>query len=414
MARRSLLLSWLLCSLLLEAVLATADHPAPSPCNGDHGLGSESCTTSGRQSLLQVTRSSVKAMPEASVFDNGDAIVDEALADLESNSVPGMLSELKDTVSASEFFTENEGTEGKKSSDNPDLRRQEEQEELQRQEELRGQEGTEGKKSFDNPDALQDPAGTERWNDITPEEEQEELRRQSAGDAEQPREAPYQQPREAPYQQPREAPYQQSGNAAKVPGCTPTCKWSCSSPACEQECEPLCKPGKCETRCATMDLAGCLLGCEQPECATVCPKNHCAKDGCPKCSTHCSQPLCKLRCPQKQNCTSVCESPHCEWRCRKPERCPRPKCKLECDQAKECLNSSVYKKLPQLRKGEIKVASFVPPSSLLQMSHGQLTTAENSDQQRKALHLGATVEAMDSETSEVTRFVIELPLASES
>lgn len=357
---RSRLLPWSLCSLLLQAFLCTADHPAQLPCN-EQELASEFCTTSGRQSLLQVTRSSyVKARPEANVFDNGDAIVDEALADLESNSVPGMLSELKDSVSATEFFTENEGTDGKKSSDNSD--------------------------ASQSPSEEPESVGSEKLHveNLLAKQPGKVSGKAANASAEQPE---------------------------KVPGCTPTCKWTCTEPVCEEECEPLCTPGKCETRCSTMHLAGCKLGCEQPECATVCPKNHCAKDGCPKCITNCSQPLCKLRCPQKQNCTSVCETPTCEWQCQKPQSCPKPKCKLECDvQTKDCAKS-VHKEMPALKKGEIKVASFVPPSSLLQMSN-ELTAAEKSNHQREVLHLRATAEAMYSEASQVSRFVIELPLAS--
>jgi len=340
--------------LLLEAFLSAAGHPALPPCNGEHRLASESCTTSGRQSLLQVARSSsmkasqgVQQIPsEAEAFysssEGGDTIVDEALASLEANNVASTMGELKDVVSASEFVNENEGLTLEKSSD--------------------------------NPVALQNPSSTLL---------DESHGNASSGSAEQP------------------------GN---VSSCTPTCRWSCSSPVCEEECEPLCKPGNCETRCSTMDLAGCMLGCEQPECATICPKNHCAKPGCPKCITKCSQPLCKLRCPQEQNCTSVCESPSCKWQCQKPQRCPEPECKLECEsQRKEC-KKSVHAKLPELEKGEIKVASFVPPSSLLQMSHGQLTPPGNGDHRIKALHLGAIVESMDGE--EISRFVVEFPLAS--
>jgi hypothetical protein len=194
--------------------------------------------------------------------------------------------------------------------------------------------------------------------------------------------------------------------------CTPICKWHCSSPICDQECQPRCKPPKCETRCGTVELAGCEVHCQQPECCTVCPKHRCAESSCPDCVTKCSQPLCKLRCPQRQNCTSICESPECEWNCAKPVGCPKPDCKLECaEPPKEC-KKSFRQKLPSLKKGEIKVSSFVPPidsPSLLQISPGHARPA--GERQHEALRLLVRVESMSSETSELLREIVELPLA---
>jgi hypothetical protein len=189
-------------------------------------------------------------------------------------------------------------------------------------------------------------------------------------------------------------------------GCVPLCKWACTSPICEEVCTPECAPPKCETRCETVELAGCKLECDQPECCTICPKKKpCAKHGCPTCTTTCSNPVCKLKCPQQQNCKTVCESPNCRWRCKQPESCPKPQCSMACETPKKDCTDSIQQKLPPLRKGELKVATFSPPSSFLQVSPG-IRHAAGASKGQEVL-IAALLESADGEAR-----IVELPVST--
>jgi hypothetical protein len=107
---------------------------------------------------------------------------------------------------------------------------------------------------------------------------------------------------------------------------------------------------KCKKQCAS-----CTVHCPPPECKILCPKTHCAMDGCPPCKIVCDPrpqqrcvakcaspnptcwPACNTDCWNK--CESVCDGPggkrpFCHLICRKPEDfgliCPEPECKLPC------------------------------------------------------------------------------------
>jgi len=146
--------------------------------------------------------------------------------------------------------------------------------------------------------------------------------------------------------------------------CQPLCKWECESTRCEGECTPECEQPRCETRCSAATTKGCVMECNRPQCYTLCPKRSCAgAGGCPLCTTNCSKPMCRLRCPQQQDCRGVCEEPRCKWRCKEPSTCPAPKCRLACEEP-SCVLGSQDRAIPALRRGEIKVSSFVAPRGI--------------------------------------------------
>lgn len=155
---------------------------------------------------------------------------------------------------------------------------------------------------------------------------------------------------------------------APAKSCKPLCKWECESTPCEGNCRPECEQPKCETRCSSVSTKGCVMECDQPQCCTVCPKKACAgAGGCPLCVTNCSKPMCRLRCPQGQDCKSICEEPKCKWHCAEPSACPVPKCRLACEEP-SCLVGGGRRPIPALRRGELKVSTFVAPPSFIQVA----------------------------------------------
>lgn len=145
-------------------------------------------------------------------------------------------------------------------------------------------------------------------------------------------------------------------------GCTPVCKWHCTTPQCAEVCEPECDAPRCDVRCTHKETSGCNFNCAQPSCAVICPSAKCSQSNCPKCNALCGAPKCTLDCAGYQPCHSVCEQPTCKWNCKKPEVCPEPKCSMVCESPKACPDMSTHMALPPVGN-EYVVSSFNIPHS---------------------------------------------------
>lgn len=154
--------------------------------------------------------------------------------------------------------------------------------------------------------------------------------------------------------------------------CNPTCTWSCEEVKCDEVCQPVCQPPICETRCPAVDIQGCEMECETPQCAVLCPSTGCPLQTCAKCTTSCSEPMCKLQCPQSQPCQNVCQEPACEWKCTAPTVCPAPKCRMLCESPRNCMTNT-FRDLPSLKPGELSVQSFAASGLSLEQGSAHLS-----------------------------------------